>query len=101
MKKIINGKLYDTDTATPLGRYEYGSSGDYSHICETLYQKENGELFLHGVGGAGTRYREAKGDNCWSGGEAILPGDEFDAKDWVSEHCEVEVYIKLFGEVSE
>lgn len=101
MQKIVNGKLYNTDTATCLGSYEYGVGGDFSHISERLYQKKTGELFLYGVGGPNTCYAEACGDNCWRGGEAIIPECEFDVKEWVAKHCKVEVYIKLFGEISE
>lgn len=101
MQKIINGKLYNTDTATYIGSYEYGEGGDFSHVHETLYQKKTGELFLYGEGGPMTRYAKACGDNSWGFGETIIPQCEFDAKEWVAEHCDAEVYIKLFGPVAE
>ena len=46
MKKIINGKKYDTDTAEQIG---YDNNGllcsDLSYIEETLYKKKTGEFF--------------------------------------------------------
>ena len=63
MKKIMNGKMYDTDKATALG---YDTSGgtprDLSWWKETLYQKRTGEFFLHGEGGPMTRYAESYED---------------------------------------
>lgn len=52
MKKIINGKKYDTDTAKEVGYSNNGLlSTDIDYIEETLYQKKTGEFFLYGEGG--------------------------------------------------
>ena len=87
MKKIINGKLYDTDTAKYIGNYEYGNRGDFTYISETLYQKKTGEFILHSEG--------------WFGGESIIPEHDFDVKVWVATYCDVDTYIELFGPVEE
>ena len=48
MKKIINGKMYNTDTAKELAGWSSpGGRGDFSHYEETLYQKRTGEFLLH------------------------------------------------------
>ena len=66
MKKIINGKRYDTDTATLIGYNGYnGSHSDFSYWCETLYQKRTGEYFIHGEGGPMSRYAENQGGQNW------------------------------------
>lgn len=106
MRKIINGKLYDTDTAVSIGQCESGIPGDLDYVSETLYQKKTGELFIHGEGGARSCYSESCGNNSWSSGSAIIPESSFsdhyiDIKEWVSEYCDVETYIKLFGPVAE
>lgn len=104
MRKIINGKLYDTSTATVIGRYESGMVSDFSYTCETLYQKKTGELFLLGEGGPLTRYSKKCSDNSWGYGETIMPESELDKnelQEWVSEHCSEDAYIKLFGPVAE
>lgn len=55
MKKIINGKMYNTETATELGNFWNGlSTNDFRNLSETLYRKKNGEFFLYGQGGAMT-----------------------------------------------
>ena len=107
MKKIIDGKLYDTDTATYIAHREFGTPGDFNHVEETLYQKKTGEFFVCGEGGAMTLYSKgcADGNSCM-GGSTIVPECNFpyyyiDVKEWVAECCDTETYIKLFGPVAE
>jgi len=97
MKKIINGKVYDTDKARNLGSDSYSYSGDFHHWAETLYQKRTGEFFLYGEGGPMTKYAVSCGQNQWSGGEKILPLDVEAARQWAEEHLEAEDYEEIFG----
>ena len=102
MKKIINGKKYDTDTAIALG---YGTSGgtprDLSWWKETLYQKRTGEFFLHGEGGPMTRYAESSGQNTWGCGERIMPLNVETAREWAEAHLDPETYEDIFGTVDD
>ena len=86
MKKIINGKRYDTKTAELWGSREYGYSGDLDYVCEALYQKRTGEFFLYGVGGARSKYAEEISMNSWSCGEKIIPLTDDEAKEWVKKY---------------
>ena len=54
MKKIINGKTYNTETAKKLANWDNEIYGSFDSIEETLYQKRTGEFFLAGEGGAST-----------------------------------------------
>ena len=102
MKKIINGKLYNTDTAKRLGVYANGGSWrDFSHLEEALYQKKTGEYFLHGEGGAMTIYATPEGNNSWSGGSRIMPMTYDEAKEWAEKHLEADEYEAIFGEIVE
>lgn len=106
MDKIINGKRYNTETAKFVGKREYGNFGDFGRISEELYQKKTGELFLHCQGGPETGYGKRIGPNTWTGGECIIPEDDFsywfiDIREWVSENCDVATYVELFGAVPE
>lgn len=102
MKKIINGKKYDTNTAKEIGRYvSYGSWGDFRHYEETLYQKKTGEFFLWGKGGPMTKYAVAVDTNSWSGGESIIPLTLDGAKEWCEHNLTADEYEKIFGEVEE
>ena len=101
MKKIINGKRYDTDTARELGRDSYSNRRDFHHWIETLYRKNTGEYFLHGVGGPATKYAVTVGQNQWEGGEKIIPLTEQAAREWAEEHLSADQYEQVFGLVDE
>ena len=101
MKKVINGKLYNTKTAHCVGTDEYSHPGDINYWCEGLYKKRNGEYFLHGEGGAASRYCERVDTNSYSGGSTIIPLDEEEAMKWAEEHLDADEYIAEFGEPEE
>lgn len=101
MKKIINGKKYDTATATEIAAWDNGClRSDFSYCEESLYRKRTGEFFIHGRGGAMTKYSERCG-NSWCDGEAIIPLSIAEAKAWMEDHCDVYTYEGTFGEVEE
>lgn len=102
VKKIINGKKYDTTTARLIASWSNGYYlGDFDFCEEFLYRKRNGEFFIHGHGGARSSYSRTIGHNTWTGGEDIRPIDIEDAKRLIEEYCDVEVYESEFGEVGE
>lgn len=101
MKKIINGKVYDTETAQVLGSWSNMSDRSFERIDETLYRKRTGEFFLHGEGGPMSRYAVQIGQNNWRGGEKITPLSWDDARSWVESHLNSEDYERIFGPVSE
>lgn len=101
MKKIINGRSYDTDTATNVGEYWNGRTNrDFQYVFETLYRKKNGEFFLHGEGGAMSRYAEPVGD-MRGAGEKIIPMTEEEAREWAEEHLDADEYVSVFGDPGE
>lgn len=97
MRKIINGKLYDSDTAKSIGSDSYSNPRDFNYWCEVLYQKRTGEFFLFGEGGPMSRYSRSMGDNSWSGGEQIIPLSYDKARKWAEEHLTVDEYEAAFG----
>lgn len=102
MKKVINGKVYDTETAKRVGEYEpYLYRSDFNWFCETLYQKKTGEFFLHGDGNANSKYSRSCGQNEWCGDEKIIPLTYADAQAWAEEHLDGDDYIAIFGEPEE
>lgn len=101
MKKIIDGKKYDTATAEFLASWWNGLvSNDFAHCSEELYRKRTGEFFLYGEGGPMSGYRRVIGSNEWSGGEEIRPLTEAEARKWVEEKANHH-YEEIFGEVEE
>lgn len=97
MKKIINRKLYDTDTAQEIGRDGNGyNTSDFNCVLETLYRKRTGEYFLHGEGGARSRYASREG-NMWGWGSQIIPLTYDEAQEWAEEHLTADEYAEAFG----
>lgn len=102
MKKIINGKLYNTETAQEVSSYSTNDSWrDFSHVEETLYKKRTGEYFLFGEGGPASKYARRVESNSWSSGSAIIPLSYDDAKQWAEDHMDADDYMKEFGPVTE
>ena len=101
MKRIINGKKYDTNTAKVMAVYYGGEpDNDYARYAETLHRKQTGEYFLHGKGGSASPYRESAGCNAWIGGERIIPMTEAKARTW-AEKLDADDFETIFGEVRE
>lgn len=101
MKKIIKGKLYDTNTATWIGIYDLGYGySDFRYYSETLYLKKTGEFFSYVEGGPMSPCAKEYGDS-WCYGEDIIPYTTKEAREWAEEHLEADKYIELFGEVDE
>ena len=101
MKKIINGRKYDTETAQMVGEWSEGYRNDFSYIEEELYRKRTGEYFLYGYGGPMSRYaRQVAGGN-YSGGESIVPLSYESARQWAEQHMDPDEYEAEFGEVEE
>lgn len=101
MKKIINGKKYDTDTAEEVGCWSNHQYGSFDFCEETLYRKKNGEFFLEGYGGPLTCYREACGSNEWRSGTQIIPMTESEAREWAMEYLDGDEFEEIFGIVEE
>lgn len=97
MKKIINGKRYDTETAAEVAYWdsEVGKSS-FLWYEETLYRKRGGEFFLHGYGHAASPYAQTDGEGGSDPGEKIVPLTEDEAKAWVEQKLDANTYEALF-----
>lgn len=98
MKKVINGKRYNTETAKKLAGWE--SDQDYRglyHEEEELYCTKAGNYFLYCYGGAGSKYNQQVGSNEWASGELIQPISEERARKWAEERLDGDEYEMIFG----
>lgn len=87
MKKILNGKRFDTETAIVVGSADYGYSGDFSAWKATLYKTpRSGAYFLAGEGGPMTIFARHHSDGSRSGGSNLIPLDDASALDWAEQH---------------
>lgn len=101
MKKIINGKMYNTETAKCLSEWSNGHYGDLTYVEETLYRKRTGEYFLYALSGAAGKYAEKTSYNNWSGGDRVISMTENEAKSWMEANGTAEEYIVAFGKPEE
>lgn len=102
MKKIINGKRYDTETAKEVAcASSYEGRTDFHWWEETLYRKQTGEFFIYGEGGPASRYAEPCGQNSWTEGSRLMPVSLEKAQKWAEEHLDADEYEEIFGEVEE
>lgn len=101
MKKVIDGKTYNTATAEHLANWWNGcSSTDFGYCIEDLYRTKKGTYFIAGEGGAMSKYAQSCGYNSVCGGEDITPLSEFEAREWVEVHANNK-YEDIFGECEE
>lgn len=101
MKKIINGKRYDSDTAQLIAEGTGGYPGNFNYYKEGLYRKRTGEFFLAGEGGPSSKYSKQVELNSWSGGENIFPLTYQQATEWGEKHMDADDYEKVFGVVED
>lgn len=101
MKKVINGALYNTETAKRIGWWENGlMPNDFGYACEALYKTKAGKYFLHGEGGGNSQYGVWHG-NSGGWGEEIRPYTPREACEWAEEHLDADEYAAEFGEPEE
>ena len=89
MKKIIEGKAYNTETAEEIGNhYNHKSYSDFDLIDMTLYRTKKGAFFM------------VQNNGCRAGGDDFYVVSEEDAREWVEEYAN-EKYEEIFGECEE
>lgn len=102
MKQIIDGKMYNTETAESLAFYDNGlGPRDFNYYSEELYIKRTGEYFLHGEGHGLSKYATIYSNGSSGWGEHIIPLTYEEARNWAEKNIDVEEYETIFGEVSE
>lgn len=101
MKKVINGKVYDTDTAREVGCFDSGAGDRPFGWSETLYVKRTGEYFLFGEGGPGSKYSVRTGINESTGITKIFPLAYDEARKWAEDNLGGDEYIAEFGAIAE
>jgi hypothetical protein len=100
MKQVIDGKTYNTETATELANSRWGNCSDLRHWSETLYRTKNGAYFLAGGGGPMTRWSRPCEGGGRSGSTGIQVLSEQEAREWVEKHAN-DQYETIFGPAPE
>jgi len=98
LKKIINGKVYDTEKATEIRSYQEGILGNFEYINEVLYRTKRGNWFLYRDAGALSGYgRSLPNNGGWYGTTDIEALDEQEAFEWLSRR-DSELAIQYFAD---
>jgi len=88
-KRIIEGKTYNTETATQLGYWD----GADTPLVQALYQTRHGAFFLYSLDEtkhtSDPRY------------EQITPREPHEAQKWMEQYCSAEALERVFGEMPE
>lgn len=101
MRKIINGRVYNTATSKMIGEWWNGYHGSDFRCCyETLYKNTKGAYFIHGEGGPMTKYAKSYGNEI-TGSEEIIPMSYEEARDWAERNLRPDEYEAEFGEIEE
>ena len=102
MKKVIDGKVYDTETAEQIASTTFSKYGDLTYWSEKLYRTRKGNWFIAGEGGAMSPYARSIGQNEIGGGSAIIPLTRVKALSWLEAHTpDSEAVEKYFSDVFE
>jgi hypothetical protein len=105
MRRSIDGKVYDTNTAEIICDISEGSNGDLDEVNARLYVTKKGAYFIEGHGGPATRFKKGsvgklKGSFDKSGfvsSKALIPIGLEEARTFCEKFAphEVEVYFEV------
>ena len=99
MKRVLNGKIYDTDKSVELCEIWRGEgSRDFRHMdCKLYVTPRSHSFFLAGYGGPMTVFAKTVSDNTTTGSEGIIPITEDAARTFCEqEEVDVETMSKYF-----
>lgn len=98
MKRVIEGRRFDTETATLLASVSSTETRtSYSWWTEGLYRTpRSGAYFLAGEGHARSRYAVNLGGGQWGPGERIEPMTEAEAFAWAQRELPADQVEALF-----
>lgn len=97
VKRIIDGKLYDTKQATLIAESRYEGASDDEHYKEALYRNDYGVLFLAAEGGVESFYAALLQDGKPTRGTDVIPVTATEALRWLEDHDHLEEIETLFG----
>jgi hypothetical protein len=103
MRKVIDGRIYNTETAQFVCDISPGgySQSDFEWEDTALYQTRRGAFFIAGRGNARSRWAVRVGQNGWGSGSGVELQTEEEAKRLVERHAKPDVFVEVFGEPEE
>ena len=103
MKKVIDGKMYNTDSADKLADWSYSDPGDFKYHEKILYRTKKGTLFMYETGGAMSPMAVSLGNNNTGGSSTIYPVSEEEAIQFLETEADdgAEILEKEFADAIE
>jgi hypothetical protein len=95
MRKVVNGKIYDTEKAECICAYQYCNGHDFRNEDTGLYITKKGNFFLAGDGSCMSRWAKSDG-NTTTGGSGIIPLDVNEALEFAERYGEAGDIEKYF-----
>lgn len=102
MKKIEEGKVYNTDTAEAVASWDNGHmTSDFQYCSEVLYRTKKGKFFLFGEGGAMSIYSGTYGNSTGWGYKikVFKEGEAWKIVEWLERTGNQDEAIKLFPDL--
>ena len=85
MKRVIDGKLYNTETAEEIASFCSGQCGDFNFYEAIMYRTKKGALFLYESGGPFSKMGESNGKESY-GTSALTVLNTDQALSWANEN---------------
>ena len=102
MRKVIEGKIYNTETDKQIAGGYYSNYGEFQYWCEELYRTDQGNWFLYGEGGEKFSYARTVEQNASNGGNDITPLTQEQALAWLEPRTtDPEALEEYFSDVIE
>ena len=99
MKKVIDGKVYNTETAELVHDWNNGRfPNDFKFREKQLYRTKKGNWFIKHLGGAMTDMAVSVGNNATGGSSDIEPISSKDAMKFLETHGGEEALEKYFAD---
>ena len=97
MKKVINGRRWDTDKANLVCEVVNGMPRDLDYVSAGLYQTPRSKrFFLAGEGGPMTIFAHYDGNSC-CGGENLIPLSAEEARTYAEQYADAETVERFFA----
>lgn len=100
MKRIVDGKRYDTATATEVAdvspRGFYGN--DFRAEDTRLYRTPRGNWFIAGNGGALSRWSQSFGQSGRTNGSGLQPLESGEARELLERHGKTSAIEQWFSD---
>lgn len=98
MRKVVNGRVYDTDTAKLVCEWDNGEMpSGLGYVYHGLHRKKTGEFFLHVCGGAATNWAKPTETGGTRRAEHVVLATYDEARALVEAHGTADEYEAVFG----